>query len=110
MRYEPNNPAIEIEMTPLNAVALPMLTNDSTMAMAEVSSTAYRGIPVRRLVCLRNVHPGRPRSRAKAQYSREVDAIQPVVALKDMTMTIAAMTAAPAVDPTAFLKMAIKGY
>ncbi|KAK5625793.1 hypothetical protein RRF57_001508 [Xylaria bambusicola] len=94
--YDPNKPAMEMEITPLNAVESPMLTSDRRIAMIVVTRTAYFGIP-----------PGNARSREKAQYNREVDAIQFVVALNDMTTMMAAITAAPAVDPTAFLKMAI---
>ena len=53
--------------------------------------------------------PGRPLSRAKAQQMRDVEAEKPTLALMVRSMTMLAMTAAPARDCTAWWKMAMKG-
>jgi len=47
---------------------------------------------------LKVLHPGRPRSRAKAQQILDVDAEKPTFALMVSTMTMDAMTAAPERD------------
>jgi hypothetical protein len=53
--------------------------------------------------------PGRPLSRAKAQQMRDVEAEKPTFALIVSSMTILAITAAPARDCTAWWKTAMKG-
>lgn len=53
------------------------------------------------LALLRNCHPGRPRSRAKDQVSREDEARTAIVAQKDKIMMIDIMAALPPGDPVA---------
>lgn len=53
-----------MDITPLKAVAFPMLTRDCIMAMIVVIITAYIGMLVRRLVLIKMRHPGSPRSRS----------------------------------------------
>jgi hypothetical protein len=50
-----------------------------------------------------------PLSRAKAQQMRDVEAEKPTFALMVSSMTMEAITAAPARDWTAWWKMAMKG-
>jgi hypothetical protein len=51
-----------------------------------------------------------PRSLEKDQNCREVDANMPTDVVAPMVVTIEPITAVPAVDPVACLKIAMKGY
>lgn len=51
-----------------------------------------------------------PRSLAKDQNWREVDANMPTDVVAPMVVTIEPITAVPAVDPVACIKIAMKGY
>lgn len=126
-KYEENRPAIEMEITPLKAVAEPMLTSARTHAIRVVVATAYTGIDVRLLtyeickcvVChfqsvlltlLRVRQPGKPRSREKAQKTRDEEASKPTVALTAKHNTKDDITAAPDVELVACLNIATNGY
>lgn len=101
-------------MTPLKAVVEPMLMSASSAATTLVKATAFTGIEVLSLIyntvsaahvkiilvltLLNCRHPGRPLSLAKAQQIRDVEAEKPTLALIVSTMTMDAITAAPARD------------
>ena len=82
-----------------------MLISDSKIEIAAVQRTEYTGTVVLSLTLDRVLQPGRPRSRAKDQKTRDVEASIPTVAqLARMTM-MADMTVAPARELVACSKM-----
>lgn len=52
-RYDENRPAMETEITPLNALVEPMLISARMAAMKLVNATAFTGIEVLSLSCTR---------------------------------------------------------
>jgi hypothetical protein len=118
-RYEVNKPTTLRETMLLKAVADPMLIKASRQNITVVTATDHIGTDVRaftfhysqkiqetessgRVEIVRTLckvfQPGRPRSRAKDQNIREVDASKPTVEHSASVVKIAAMTALPATE------------
>lgn len=108
-----------------------MLMSARRQAITDVIKTEYRGTAERSVTCgftirpkslirglvleeqftwLHNRQPGIPRSLAKDQNWRDVDANMPTDVVAPMVVTIEPITAVPAMDPVASKKIARKGY
>ena len=61
------------------------------------------------LTLLRYLHPGSPRSRAKDQVMRELEARRPIVEQKVKAMMRELMAVVPRVEPLLWRKMSMKG-
>jgi hypothetical protein len=87
----------------------PTFISDNSTAIMVVATMAHMGTVVRSLTLDKVRQKGRPRSRAKDQNTREVEASIPTVAQAPRIMIIVAITVAPVVEFVACLKIYICG-
>src|SRR2546423_840614 len=103
MEYEAMRAATWIEMTALKAAAEPMLISDRIQVIRHVSVTALAGMCS--VGCTRPIQSanGRPRSRAKANVWRDVDALKEMLLAMTSTRSMMVSALTPLVE-TAFWK------
>ncbi|GAB1207456.1 hypothetical protein APSETT445_006173 [Aspergillus pseudonomiae] len=89
--------------------ASPEQKSGRNQVMAVVRVTAYAGIAERAVTLVHTRHPGMPRSRAKDQNCRDVEASIPAEEQLPIATIMAPAVAVPATDPVAWWNIVRKG-